>query len=220
MCFQQVLSIGQTIADFDRDAYLEAIVALRPARVNHEQATREALTGENIPGILGKAWQEFVEAAEGYITEVGLDPYPESDASCIYCRQPLDSAAVGLIQKYRDYCNAALRQEIERANERLRKLCVPVNNLHLDENERDLDRLLKAVSDPSSPPSALTAAREVIQQGRLLHQVITDEGDCPPTSDGVLLPLNIVRAGAEAAKIASDDLCKEGEERERVLEEE
>ena len=45
----QVLSIGQTIADFDRDAYLEAIVALRSARVNHEQATREALAGENIP---------------------------------------------------------------------------------------------------------------------------------------------------------------------------
>ena len=216
----QVLSIGQTIADFDRDAYLEAIVALRSARVNHEQATREALAGENIPGILGKAWQEFVEAAEGYIKEVGLDPYPESDDSCIYCRQPLDSAAVGLIQKYRDYCNAALRQEVERTNERPRELCVAVSNLQLDDNERDLDRLLKAVSDPSSSQPALAAGLEVIQQGRVLFRVITDEGDCPPTADGVLLPLSIVRAGAEAAKIAWNDLCKEGEDRERVLGEE
>ena len=216
----QVLAIGQTIADFDRDAYLEAIVALRAARVNHEQATREALAGENIPGILGKAWQEFVEAAEGYIKEVGLDPYPESDDSCIYCRQPLDSAAVGLIQKYRDYCNAALRQEVERANERLRELCVAVSNLQLDDNERDLDRLLKAVSDPSSSQPALAAGLAVIQQGQVLFRVITDEGDCPPTADGVLLPLSIVRAGAEAAKIAWNDLCKEGEDRERILGEE
>ena len=216
----QVVSIGQTIADFDRAAYLDAVLALRSARANHEQATQEALAGENIPGVLGKAWQEFVEAAEGYIKDVGLDPYPGSDGSCIYCRQALDSAAVGLIQKYRDYCNAALRQEVERADERLRELCVATTNLQLDDNERDLNRLLEAVSGPSNSQPALAAALEVIQQGRVLYKVISDEGDCPPTADDVLLPLSIVRAGAAAAKIASNDLSKEGEDREKVLEEE
>ena len=79
---------------------------------------------------------------------------------------------------------------------------------------------LKPVSGPSNSQPALAAALEVIQQGRVLYKVISDEGDCPPTADDVRLPLSIVTAGAEAAKIASNDLSKEGEDREQVLEEE
>ena len=216
----KVLLIGRALLDFDTVAYSEAIAALSTARANHDQATREALAGEAIPGILSKPWQEFVEAAEAYIKEVGLDPYPESDASCIYCRQPLGDAAIGLIQKYRDYCNAALRQEVEQANANLRNLSTSVSNLLLDENERDVDRILEAVADPDSPPPTLTAAREVIRQARLFQQVLATEGDCPPMPESMQHMVGAVRAGAEAAKITSDDLSKQGGERERVLEEE
>ena len=216
----QVLSIGETIADFDREAYTQAITALRTARANHQQATREALAGEAIPGILGNAWQEFVEAAEGYISDVGLDPYPESGAACIYCRQPLDKAAVELIQKYRDYCNAVLRLEVEQAEDNLRKLCGTVNNLSLDENEREIDRLVESSEDPTNPQPAQAAAREVLRHARVLCHVIAEEGSCPPTTEGLLRLLDTIRTGAETAKIARDDLCKQGEEREQVLKEE
>ena len=216
----KVLFIGEALLDFDVVAYSEAIAALRTARANHYQATREALSGEAIPGILSKPWQDFVEAAETYIKEVGLDPYPESDASCIYCRQPLGDAAVGLIQKYRDYCNAALRQEVEQAEAKFRKLSLAVSELLLDENERDIDRIIEAVAAPDSPPPTLTAARQVIQEGRLFQQMLANEEDCPPMPEGIQHSVGIVRAGAKAAKTTSDDLSKQGGERERVLQEE
>ena len=216
----RTLSSAKIVADFDQDTYQNAVAALRLASANHEQARRDTLVGENIPGFLGVAWQEFIEAAEGYISEVGIDPYPDSDAHCIYCRQPLDVAAIALIQKYRDFCNDALRQEVERSRENLKGLCSTVSNLHLDDNERDIDNLQKAAADPSRSRPALTAAREVIRQARILHRLTTAEEDYRPTSDGITNPLSIVQAAVEAAETALENLSKHGEEREQKIEEE
>ena len=213
----EILSIAETIARFDRDTYREAISALRTARANHEQATREALAGEKVPGILGEAWQEFVEAAEGYIGEVGLDSYPDSGAPCIYCRQPLNEAAVGLIRKYRNYCNAALHQAVEQARGRIRTLGATVRNLRLDETERNIDRHLQALADPGSSRPDLTAAREVIRLGRLVHQVVTDGEDCPPTFAEIRHARDTIRTAMEVAETALVDLGKQGGERERAL---
>lgn len=215
----RTLSIAKIVAGFDQNSYQNAVGTLRSARANHEQATRDALAGENIPGILGDTWQEFIEAAEGYIKEVGLDPYPHSDAHCIYCRQQLDVAAVALIQKYRDFCNDALRQEVERSRENLKGLCSAVSNLNLDENERDIGRIQEATTEPGSPMPALTAAREVIRQARILHRLTTAEEDYRPTSDGITNPLSIVQAAVEAVETALGDLCKQGEEREQKIDE-
>ena len=216
----EILSIAETTSAFDTDSYQEAISGARTARANHERATREALAGQNVPGILGEAWREFIEAAEGYIREVGTDPYPEPGTPCIYCRQPLNDAAAELIQKYRDYCNAALRQAVDQADARIRTLCTAVTNLRIDDTERNVNRLLQGLADPSNPPPALEAAQEVIQYARHFHQVITAEEDHLPTFDVIQHARDTVRATVETAKTTLVDLRKQGEERERVLSEE
>jgi hypothetical protein len=101
--FEVAHTIAAAIVSFDREAYGKALSALRTAQGTHERATREALSGESVPGILRDDWKQFVEAAEGYIREIGLDPYPQAGEPCIYCRQPLGDAAVVLLQKYRDF---------------------------------------------------------------------------------------------------------------------
>ena len=53
----RTLSIAKIVAGFDQNSYQNAVGTLRSARANHEQATRDALAGENIPGILGDTWQ-------------------------------------------------------------------------------------------------------------------------------------------------------------------
>ena len=215
----QIATVARTVITFDWDAYLEALVALRKARTNHQQAGQEALADEKIPGALDNAWQEFVTAAEGYIRNIALDPYPELDAPCIYCRQPLDNAAVGLIQKYRDYLNNTLRREVQRADERVQILCEVVRNLQLDEKERDLNRLRETVADPESIHPVSTAARAVIQQGRLLKQAIETEEDCRTISESILYPMTLVQAALEACEIELNGLCDQSSERERILEE-
>ena len=215
-----VLSIAETISGFDRDAYQEAIVALRTARFNHEQATQEALIGEHIPGILGDAWHAFVEAAEDYIREIGLDPYPELGDPCIYCRQPLHGAAVGLVRKYRDYCNAALRQAVEQARERIQTFWKAVSNLRLDETARAVDRISQALPDPLNQPATLTAAQEVIQHARLLYKAMAAEEDCPITPESLREAEKTVRTAAKVADTTLTNLRKQGEERETALAEE
>ena len=124
-----------------------------------------------------------------------------------------------MIQKYRDFCNDALRQEVERSRENLKGLCSAVSNLNLDENERDIGRIQEATTEPGSPMPALTAAREVIRQARILHRLTTAEEDYRPTSDGITNPLSIVQAAVEAVETALGDLCKQGEEREQKIDE-
>ena len=210
-----VLSIAETIAGFGREAYREALVDLRTTRVNLEQATREALTGENVPGILGPGWQAFIEAAEGYIREVGLDPYPSSDVPCIYCRQPLDDAAAKLIQKYRDYCNAELRRTVEQAAGRVQALCGAVGALPLEETRRDVDRLPQAQKKPDGQHSATTAAMEVIRHATLLQEAVADEEDCPSIPESFREARNTVRTAAEAAAITLADLRSQGDQRQQ-----
>lgn len=214
------LEIAEILVAFDRDAYGEAVTDLRAARASHERATREALAGEHVPGILGEAWKEFIEAAEGYIRETGVDPYPAPGEPCAYCRQPLGDSAVALLRKYRDYCNDALRQAVEQARERVRALGAPVRDLPLDKADRELDGLVQALEDPGQPPHPITVAREVVAHARTLRLATQAEQNRPTTPPSLHGSPGILREAVESAEATVADLRKRGEERERALAEE
>jgi hypothetical protein len=213
----RVLEVARIIVGFDRDAYRGAVAALRTAHADHERATREALSGEDVPGILGAAWKDFVEAAEGYIRHIGLDPYPAHGQACVYCRQPLSDRGVALLRKYRDYCNDALRQAVEGAGERLRTLSAPVRDLRLDELKRDVESLVEALEDPTRPPPVLAVAQEVVRHARALQAALTAEEDCPAMPRGLEGALLTLRTAVESAETTVTDLRKQGEERTRAL---
>lgn len=213
----EALKVAEAVVSFDRDAYREALSTLRTARTKHESATREALVGEDVPGILGEAWKAFIEAAEGYIREMGLDPYPAPGKACVYCRQPLGETAISLLRKYRDYCNAALRQAVEDARTRVWALRARVKDLPLDEAARDVRILMEALEDASHPPPPLAAAREVIEYVRVFQTSLAVEEDCPALPKGLGNVLTILRAGIASAEQAITDLRKQGLEREQAL---
>ena len=215
--FERVSNIGAKILRFDQKAYNEAISALRTARLDHEKATKETLTGENVPGVLGDAWKEFVEAAEVYINDLKLSHYPETDSQCIYCRQPLDDAAIVLITKYRDYCNAALRQAVERAERDLRTICAPLGDVRLDETERDIGRLIASQKDSDDPQTALNDALAMVKHARVMYSATTSENDCPMTPDKIKVAIGTTRTSSQVAVKTFEDLRKEGIEREDAL---
>jgi len=216
----RALEVAEILLAFNPDAYGQALTTLRAARANQERATHEALASENVPGILGAAWMSFVEAAEGYIREIGVDPYPAPGEPCAYCRQPLGDAAVTLLRKYRDYCNDALRQAVEQENERLRRLIAPVCDPTLDEVDREIDSFVQAFEDPSQVPQAIAMARNIITQARVLRQALQAEKDCPALMADLREAPAILRAAAESAGATVSDLRKQGEEREGALAEE
>ena len=213
----RAFEVANVVAAFDSEAYRQAVAALQTAQAKHEQATRTALESENIPGILGKSWKEFIEAAERYIRESGIDPYPISGEPCVYCRQPLTDAAVSLITKYRDYCNAALRQEVEQASKQLRMLCEPIENLRLDELANDLDTLVKAIEDPSKLPIHLEIALKVMKYARALQQAIAEGRDCPAMSEHVRRASAVLCKAVESVETTVNNMREQLAERDKAL---
>ena len=75
-----------------------------------------------IPGILGEEWRRFIEAGEEYLKVTNTAGYPSNDDLCIYCQQPLTSAATALVQKYREYCSNASRIILEATRKALAEI--------------------------------------------------------------------------------------------------
>jgi len=215
--YEAARAIASAIAEFDPDAYALAVSALREATRRHERATREALSGESVPGILGDAWKQFVEAAEAYIRELGLEPYPQTGEPCIYCRQPLGSAAVALLQKYRDYCNAELRRAVDDARRSLEALKQPIVELRVDEAATGIERLIQAAEDPGRPPDPLPTARECVAHADRMREAVVAEQECPPFPEQLRRAPATLKAAMALIEKTLVDLRKEGEERERAL---
>ncbi|GIW41858.1 MAG: hypothetical protein KatS3mg076_2435 [Candidatus Binatia bacterium] len=209
--------IADAIAEFDRDAYAGALSALREATRRHERATREALSGESVPGILGDAWKEFVEAAEAYIRQLGIEPYPQAGEPCIYCRQPLGNAAVALLQKYRDYCNAELRRAVDEARRSLEALKRPIVELGVDEAATGIERLIQAAEDPAHPPNPLVMARDCVAHARRMREAFAADQECPPFPEHLRQAPATLEAAVASIEKSLVDLRKQGEEREQAL---
>ena len=212
--------ITETIAGFDRDAYVRAYSTLRTTQAEHERATSAALSGESVPDVLGDTWKQFVESAEAYIGEIGLDLYPQEGDLCVYCRQPLGGAAVALLQKYRDYCNDALRRAVDEARGSLQRLSAPVRELTVEETASAVEALLQALEDPSSPPPVLVTARDCVAYARLLNQALASEQECPQLPEVLRNASATLDATREASEKILGDLRRQGVERDRALAEE
>jgi predicted ATPase len=111
------LKAQECIAPFqvlDLSACEAALKHLVTARDVHTQATKSALAAENIPGVLGETWKTFIEAGQQYLDADVLSHELKLGDPCIYCRQPLQHAAVALVEKYHAYCTAS-RQPVDDA---------------------------------------------------------------------------------------------------------
>jgi hypothetical protein len=215
--FDEAQRIAEAVVGFDREAYHEGLSVLRTAREDHEQATRQALASESVPGVLGDAWKQFIGAAEAYIQAIGLDPYPRAGQPCVYCRQPLGAPAVVLLQKYREYCNATLRQALERASESLRALMAPLREVAVEQAANAVEHLLWALEDPSGPPPSIATARGCVEYARRLRQALDAEQECPPLPEGLRKAPATLQAAKESIHKTLADLRRQGEERARAL---
>ena len=215
--YEEACAIADAIAVFDPDEYNRALSALREATRRHERATREALSGESVPGILGDAWKQFIEVAETYIRELGLESYPQAGEPCIYCRQPLGNAAVALLQKYREYCNAELRRAVDDARRSLEALKRPIVELRVDEAATAIEHLIQAAEDPARPPNALATAHDCVGHARRMREAFAAEMECPALPEHLRQAPAKLNAAAARMEETLIDLRKQGEGRKQAL---
>jgi len=106
------------VGRFDVPKYAKSLGRLQTAEQQYERATQESFAGLPIPGLLKEEWRRFIQAGEEYLETLDeAGKYPARGRECLYCGQPLSPEAVALLKKYRDYCNNALRVELDGAGQ-------------------------------------------------------------------------------------------------------
>lgn len=154
----------KVIEFFDLAGYESARTELSQARQRFDQATKQAFAGLEIPGILQPAWKAFIQAGETLLNATGQQQYPSATDECLFCRQQLDSAAVELIKKYRDYCNNELQASVTSAERDFARRASPIAQLDLVPMQETLrSRLAEATSQESPLRSASGVIGSAIQ---------------------------------------------------------
>jgi hypothetical protein len=215
--YGRAVGLADVLTGFDLGAYEGARDALGRAESAQIRATQDAFAADALPGVLGGEWRAFIEAAEAYIRSSGLELYPAEGEPCVYCRQPLGDAAVALVQKYREFCNDALRAAVEDARKRLHALAGDVVGSDPDGLQSELDPLLAALKEGGEIPAELQTARAVAEAARALRVSIQARQACPSVRLDAEEARGLLSAHVEALRLAEADLRKQGAERQQAL---
>ena len=143
----QGIELSKITLSFNWKQLNDLISKLGIAREKYMLATEKAFLGDNIPGILTESWKKFIEAGDDFLKETKSHEYPAINKSCIYCQQPLESAAVDLLQKYKAYCNDSLKKDIQTIEKEIQSFS---GALTYSDIEDFIKTLQKRLSHPQS----------------------------------------------------------------------
>lgn len=109
----QGIDLATLAKSFDWKRHNDLVADLALAKEKYAQATEKAFIGSDAPGFLTESWKRFIEAGDNFLKENNAGTYPGTMEPCIYCQQPLESAAVDLLNKYKSYCNNSLKKDVQ-----------------------------------------------------------------------------------------------------------
>ncbi len=121
-----------TAKAFDIAEYHSRLTVRELASQRRDEAGNKAFDGLQIPGVVGKEWQQFIQAGEDYIRKHASGTYPQANDPCVYCQQPLTATAVELVKKYRDFSNNDIKTALDMADKALRDCVQPILGISID----------------------------------------------------------------------------------------
>lgn len=127
-----------TAKGFDIAAYRSQLTAYDQASQRRDEAGNKAFDGQQIPGVLGREWKQFIQAGEEYIRKYAAATYPQANDPCAYCQQPLTLAALELVKKYRDFSNNDIKAALDTADKALRDCVQPILGINIDAVQQQL----------------------------------------------------------------------------------
>jgi recombinational DNA repair ATPase RecF len=219
--YASVLAAAKAAETFGWDDYNAAVEAARRANDAYVATSKTAFTGEDVPGLFGEAWREFVAAGDAYLRATGRGSKPAVGDACPYCRQELDAKALALLQKYHEYCNNEPRKALDAATKAVERIAAPIVALPVAATKDACERRRSGLGDPAKAPAALTASLAFL--GRL------DACRAALVAGRQVAELDVLRRAAaeaardtalevEKAKDAVVALRKQAEERKQELE--
>jgi len=128
-----LMTTAEVVADFDRDAFNEALAALAALRDRYKRVREESFDAGELAGPPDDEWQRFVTAAADYQHHLGESDYPNDHDQCLYCRQQLTPSAVVVIRKYATFLDDALAQQIAEQEKRVEALGTVLTSARADD---------------------------------------------------------------------------------------
>ena len=221
--YSAIATAIKEICSFESDKYRDAVTAVQNAERRHLDATRDAFAGLDLPGALRPEWTAFVQAGEAYIRVATSQGYPDENAPCVYCRQPLEVAAVDLIQKYREFTNSNAKQDLDRAITARDVISSRFRSVDLKKLEAQVQQRANTIEVGSVPTvlsdavSLLAIARAIqasLVSGVLLETAVTT--DCSQRAKSLE---TLATTGHKQAETLVTTLGAEADERQKTLQE-
>lgn len=108
----QAAAIQQRIAAFDGHAYNASLAKLAELKADRESFRTTFFAEADLPAEPDDTWEGFIAGGAEYAKHLAeIDSH--DDSRCLYCRQPLDESAWGLVAKYSDFLLDKLGQGIK-----------------------------------------------------------------------------------------------------------
>lgn len=205
--------------EFQSDDYSTKRSAVASAR-DAEKAWSESLLREvPIPGVGKELWRAFVEAGDSYIEAEVDSHYPKEGSQCVYCLQPLESAAIELVGKFRKYVRGEKRAAVRAAEGELAAVRERLDGLDTGRLESDLARKLETALDAKKEP--LEKAADCVRLLAALHQSVKAGEDISESVDKARLA-EVVQVAGEYTQTNTElvaSLESQVKEREALLKE-
>lgn len=125
-------TVSQVCGSLNAAAYNEAVASAGQAAADVETLRRDLFAVAGLTGEGDQVWQAFILGGEAYIEHSGKRGYPAGDDPCIYCRQPLDEAALALVRRYREFANDAAQKQIAASRQTMSSLTTGLRGLNAD----------------------------------------------------------------------------------------
>ncbi|MGV3518546.1 AAA family ATPase [Luteitalea sp.] len=219
--YASVAAAAQCVRAMDWFAYSARVEEVHTATEFHLNATQNAFANGAVPAVLSREWTAFIQAAEAYIRTSAPEPYPTAGAACVYCRQPLADAAVGLVQKYRRFTNSQAKQALEQAVIARDAVTVGLRALDLTLLEAQVQQRMDAI-EPGAIPTILSDAMSFVAMAKTVQASATaGERLLPPLLDDCGAAAReletLARAGHGLAEQLVTSLGAEADERQKAL---
>lgn len=212
---------AQAVASFPFEKFAAAVADVGHAEGRYVAASKTEFAGDDIPGIFGDAWRDFIVAGETYLRQVGAHEHGKQGDPCPYCRQDLGATALALVQKYRAFCNDEPKKVLDAALATVKRLAAPIALLQITALRVACQQRGANYIDASTAPVLLPKAVAFLARFETNHAEITSGRAVK--EGGVLrdAAAEIAReAGDAVAKVegAIADLRKQADERKKELE--
>lgn len=195
-------------------AYNEAVTSVADATADVTALREDLYAAAGLPGEGDQTWQAFILTGETYIEHRGTHEYPSDGDGCIYCQQPLDSDALALVRRYREFANNSAQKQAAASRQTMSTLTGGLRSIGVEPQLATI----ATHQDPNDPDPILADAQRLLEEVRDAQAAVSAGAKIAPTALQVDPDwITETTSRRDAAQTLITDLSGRAEERRLAL---